>query len=162
MKKSGLPRYEHTVRDIRTGGTWFAYARTNDTTNVAIFATLVLKQLELYGVDMNKAVIQSDNGSDAYSLYFNFNRGNRYKGCKSPIEILEKIEHNSKDIISLQVFNFPPVIIDDFLEIFIDKGMNGGYHVGSSAASKKGSISNFVMEKRMAHLKIIRVKKIRR
>jgi hypothetical protein len=30
------------------------------------------------------------------------------------------------------------------------------------AESIPGSISNFVMEKRMAHLKIIRVKKIRR
>jgi transposase InsO family protein len=200
MKKLGLPRYEHTARDIRTGGTWFAYARTNDTTNAAIFATLVLKQLESYGVDMNEVIIQTDNGSEyigsvskrkgesafekvlkefkvkwsrippgaktwqsdveafhkiiedefydiedykgseefkakayAYALYFNFKRKNRYKGCKTPTEILEEIKHNSKNIISPQVFNFPPVILDDFFEIFIDERMKGGYHVGSSA-----------------------------
>lgn len=202
MKKLGLPRYEHTARDIRTGGTWFAYARTNDTTNAAIFATLVLKQLESYGVNMKEVIVQSDNGSEyignvtkkkgesafvkvlkefkvkqsrippgaktwqsdveafhkivedelydiedykdleefkakayAYSLYFNFKRKTRYRGCKSPIDILEETKkmHNSPGVISPQVFNFPPVILDDFFELFIDGKIKGGYHVGSSA-----------------------------
>jgi len=206
MRRLRLPRYEHTARDVRTGATWFAYARTNDTTNAAIFVTLVLKQLESYGVDMKELIVQSDNGSEyignvtkkkgesafvkvlkefkvkqarippgaktwqsdveafhklvedelydieeykeleelkaksyAYSLYFNFKRKTRYRGCKAPIEILEetKEKHNSKSKISPQVFNFPPVILDDFFEVFVDDRMKGGYLLGSSAIASQ-------------------------
>jgi hypothetical protein len=62
----------------------------------------------------------------AYDLYFNFKRKNRYKGRKTPTEILEESGSN----VSPQVFNLPPLILDNFLDTFIKHG----YHVGSSAA----------------------------
>ena len=61
----------------------------------------------------------------AYGLYFNFKRKNRYRGRKTPIDILEETGSS----ISPQVFNLPPVILDNFIDDFIE----GGYHVGSSA-----------------------------
>jgi hypothetical protein len=60
----------------------------------------------------------------AYGLYFNFNRKNRYKGWKTPIEIVEEDGSN----ISPQVFNLPPIILDNYLDNYI----KSGYHVGSS------------------------------
>ena len=61
----------------------------------------------------------------AYQLYFNYKRKNRWKDLKTPIEILsESLE--CKDISS-QVFNMPPVILDDLLH-----GMRGGHLVGLS------------------------------
>jgi len=63
--------------------------------------------------------------SYAYGLYFNFKRPNRYRGRKTPVEILEE----SGSGISPQVFNLPPLILDNYLDCFTE----GGYHVGSSA-----------------------------
>lgn len=191
MKWLHLPRYEFTARDVRTGGEWYAYGETKDSTSAAIFASYLLEQLQYYGVNVNETIIQTDNGSEfigsvfkkkgksafvkvlesvkvkharippractwqsdveafhkivedefydiedyrdliefrakayAYELYFNFKGKNRYRGQKTPIEILE--ETNSS--VSPQVFNFLPVILDNFVDDFID----WGYHVGSS------------------------------
>jgi hypothetical protein len=56
MRSLGLPRYEHTARDVRTGGVWYAYSEVNDTANAGIFANYLLDQLNYYGVDTKKAV----------------------------------------------------------------------------------------------------------
>jgi hypothetical protein len=55
---------------------------------------------------------------------FYFKRKNRYRGRKTPVEILEESESN----ISPQVFNLPPIILDNYLKGYI----KSGYHVGSS------------------------------
>lgn len=188
MRALGLPRYEFTARDVRTGGEWYAYGMTKDSTNAALFATYLLGQLKLYGVNIEETIIQTDNGSEfignvfkkkgvsafvrvleefkvkharippractwqsdveafhkivedefydiedfknkcefsakayAYQLYFNFKRKNRYRGRKSPVDILKELGSN----ISPQIFNLPPVILDNFIDYFI----KGGYHV---------------------------------
>lgn len=198
MRRLGLPRYEHTARDVRTGGTWYAYAHTNDTTNAGIFGSYLLAQLERYGLDTSEVMPQTDNGSEyignvkkkkgksafervleafgshhsrippgaktwqsdvesfhwmvedefydieayrnkteflakayAYQLYFNFRRKNRYKGGKTPVDILKESGSN----ISPQVFNLPPIVLDNFVHDFI----KGGYHVGCSASDFKDS-----------------------
>ncbi|MEA3266686.1 MAG: hypothetical protein U9P42_07060 [Candidatus Fermentibacteria bacterium] len=64
----------------------------------------------------------------AYGLYFNFKRKNRYRGRKTPIEILKETGSS----ISPQVFNLPPVILDNFIDDFI----KGGYHVGVISQKK--------------------------
>ncbi|HAW50608.1 TPA: hypothetical protein DCX16_06640 [bacterium] len=64
MKRFGLPRYEFTALDVRTGGKWHAYGETKDSTNAAIFARYLLSQLKLYGVDMEEVIVQTDNGSE--------------------------------------------------------------------------------------------------
>lgn len=54
MRSLGLPRYEHTARDVRTVGTWYAYSEINDTSNAGIFANYLLDQLDYYGVDTKR------------------------------------------------------------------------------------------------------------
>jgi len=59
-----LPRYQFTARDVRTGITWIAFAHKKDSTNAAIFLTILLNHLRRYSVDMSKLIIQTDNGSE--------------------------------------------------------------------------------------------------
>jgi len=199
MRALGLPRYEFTARDVRTGGEWHAYGMTKDSTNAAIFALYLLAQLEHYGVNMSEVIIQTDNGTEfignvlkkkgrsgfmrvleeykvkhsrippractwqsdveafhrlvedelydieeyknqdeflakayAYQLYFDFKRKNRYKGNKTPVEILKETGSS----ILPQVFNLPPIILDNFIDDFI----KGGYHVRTSDSF----IANFI------------------
>lgn len=52
MKKLGLPRYQFSARDVRTGGCWYAYGTTKDGTNAAIFLNYLLSHLKHYGVNL--------------------------------------------------------------------------------------------------------------
>ena len=186
IRRKRLPRYEFTARDVRTGGSWYAWSHTKDTASAALFAGYLLGQLKKYEVDMSRVIIQTDNGSEyigsvskkkgksafeqvleafkvrhsrippssptwnsdvesfhriiedefydledyrdkeefkakgyAYQLYSNFKRMNRYRGRKTPVEILGETVGGK---ISPQVFNFMPVILDDFYP-------KGGYDV---------------------------------
>ena len=58
----------------------------------------------------------------AYQLYFNFKRKNRYKGGKTPVDILKENGSN----VSPQVFNLLPVILDDFVHDFISTCLQTG------------------------------------
>lgn len=191
MRHLGLPRYQFSARDVRTGGIWYSYGRSKDSTNGGMFITYLLRQLEHYGVELSEVTIQTDNGTEfvghilkkhnessfseaierfganyrrippracswqsdvevfhkliedefydleeyrdqiefmakayAYCLYFNYRRKNRWRGCKTPVELLKEL--NSK--ISPKVFNLMPILLDDY----IDESLNHGYHVPSS------------------------------
>lgn len=181
MRGKGLPRYQFTARDVRTGGKWYCYGRSRDSTNAAVFLRYLVEQLKRYGVDLSRVRIQTDNGSEfigssrrvrgesgfekvlreygikhvrippcsptwqsdveavhkiiedefyeveeyrdgvdflakayAYGLYFNFRRKNRYRGYKTPVEILHEVDPEAK--LREQVFNLPPVILDHFVK----------------------------------------------
>jgi len=60
----GLPGYEYTARDVRTGTTFIAFAQANDGTHAAAFATYLLSHLSHYGVEVSESAAQSDNGSE--------------------------------------------------------------------------------------------------
>ncbi|MDZ7413156.1 MAG: helix-turn-helix domain-containing protein [candidate division KSB1 bacterium] len=64
MMRLHLPRDEYSARDVRTGGGWYAYGRTKESTNAAIFASYLLSSLKHYGVDMKGLTIQTPNGSE--------------------------------------------------------------------------------------------------
>jgi len=64
MRKLNLPRYQFTARDVRTGGSFYAYGKTKDSTNSAIFIQYLLSQLKHYGVEMSELTIQTDNGTE--------------------------------------------------------------------------------------------------
>ncbi len=64
MCSLGLPRYEYTARDLRTGAAWIALSDTNDTEQAARFAGYLLSHLTRHGVNLNKTTIQIDNGSE--------------------------------------------------------------------------------------------------
>ena len=61
---NGLPRYEFTAREVRTGATFVAFARANDGNTAAAFATYLLEHLKNYGVDLENLRAQTDNGSE--------------------------------------------------------------------------------------------------
>jgi hypothetical protein len=63
---------------------------------------------------------------------FNFKRKNRYRDEKRR----QKYRKESGSNISPQVFNLPPLILDNFLDTFIEHG----YHVGSSVALNEKNI----------------------
>ena len=64
MRQNGLPRYEYTARDLRTGAAWFAFADANNSFNAALFAGYVLGHLKRFGVALNRMTVQTDNGSE--------------------------------------------------------------------------------------------------
>ena len=64
MKVGGLPRFEYTTRDLRTGGAWFAFADTNDSLHAALFASYLLGHLKRHGVALDQVTVQTDNGSE--------------------------------------------------------------------------------------------------
>ena len=197
MRILGLPRYQLSARGVRIGGSWFAYAKENTTTNAALFAWYLLRYLKECGVDLSQVIFQTDNGSEfignplkkgksafqevleefgvkwvrippssptwnsdvetfhgliedefyaiedyrdggefmgkawAYQLWFNYKRKNRNRGRKTPLEIFEEIPHRE---ISPEVFNLPPLIVDQLLPVWMKEreSIQGGYHVGSS------------------------------
>ena len=61
-KKYGLPMYQYTARDIKTGALFVSLAYEHTRHNAAIFADRVLSHLKRYGV--TPRVIQTDNGSE--------------------------------------------------------------------------------------------------
>ena len=54
----GLPRYQITARDVRTGMLWIAYAFERNSTVTALFVHRLLTHLEQCGVDVSKIMIQ--------------------------------------------------------------------------------------------------------
>ena len=60
-----LLRRKSTVElELRTGGAWFAFARSNDTWHAHLFADYVLGHLAGCGVDLSGTTVQTDNGSE--------------------------------------------------------------------------------------------------
>jgi len=64
MKRLGLPRYEYTARDMKTGGCFFAYGHEKTLINSVLFAGYLGQHLEKYGVKLSEVVFQTDNGSE--------------------------------------------------------------------------------------------------
>ena len=60
----GLPKYQHTVRDVTTG--WMALGFTNENTaaSACCFVERVGRHLTNCGIDLTQTVWQSDNGSE--------------------------------------------------------------------------------------------------
>ena len=60
--KYGLPMYQYTARDIKTGALFVSLAHTHNRHTAAIFADRVLTHLKGYGI--TPRVIQTDNGTE--------------------------------------------------------------------------------------------------
>ncbi len=116
MKVWGLPRYQLSARGVRTGGSWFAYAEENTTTNAALFAWYLLGHLNRCGVDLSRVIFQTDNGSEFI--------GNSVKRGKSAFqEVLESFGVKgvrippSSPTWNSDVEAFHGLIEDEFYEI---------------------------------------------
>ena len=64
----GLPKYQITARDYKTGWSVIGYSTTKDSTSVGIFIMFVLSCLIAAGVDLKSVCFQSDNGSEFRNL----------------------------------------------------------------------------------------------
>lgn len=64
MKQLGLPRYEFTARDMKTGGCFFAYGYEKSLINSVLFAGYVGQHLQKYGVKLHEVIFQTDNGTE--------------------------------------------------------------------------------------------------
>ncbi len=63
-KRLGLPLYQYTVRDVRTGAKWLAFATECASVYAEITIRRLLKHLRDCGVDLDLTVVKSDNGTE--------------------------------------------------------------------------------------------------
>ena len=190
--KYGLPMYQYTARDIKTGTLFVSHAYGHNRHTAAIFADRVLTHLNNCGIIPR--VIQTDNGTEfcntkdaldlsplfiqvvtrddkvehrrippgaktwqsdvetshwiiekefyntikavsdtnmitklrAYQWGFNVLRKNRYKGERTPLEILREEDNPIYATLPKEIMDFPTCILDEKFDAFI----RGGYHVG--------------------------------
>jgi transposase InsO family protein len=64
MTSLGLPKYEYTIRDVKSGFTALAFANEYNEQYSEILTELFLKHLRSFGIDLKGVTIQTDNGSE--------------------------------------------------------------------------------------------------
>jgi transposase len=67
-KLLGLPKWEYTLRDVKSGATFLSYATTEDGLNACTFITYVFEHFKRHGIDVSKLTIQTDGASYAMNL----------------------------------------------------------------------------------------------
>ena len=67
-KLLGLPTWEYTLRDVKSGTTFLGYATTEDGLNACTFITYVFEHFKHHGIDVSKLTIQTDGASYAMNL----------------------------------------------------------------------------------------------
>jgi len=68
-KALGLPRYQFTAREIRSGMMFLAYAEEKSAYNACLFARLLANHLKACGIDLQALKFQTDNGSEFIGCY---------------------------------------------------------------------------------------------
>lgn len=64
MTKKKLPKYEYTLRDVKTGMVFLGYGSEYSETYSSLFMDLFLSHLTQLGLDVTKCIIQTDNGPE--------------------------------------------------------------------------------------------------
>lgn len=64
MKSLGLPKYQFTAREVRSGLLFLGYAKEKTAVNSCTFVRIICQHLKNCGVDMNKLKFQTDNGME--------------------------------------------------------------------------------------------------
>jgi hypothetical protein len=64
MKSLGLPHYQFTAREIRSGMMFLAFAQEKTAANACLFARILASHLKACGIDLNGLKFQTDNGSE--------------------------------------------------------------------------------------------------
>ena len=64
MKALGLPRYQFTAREVRSGLMFLGYARENSASNACLFGTILCEHFRACGLDLKGLRFQSDNGHE--------------------------------------------------------------------------------------------------
>lgn len=64
MTAQALPKYEYTIRDVKTGFTIVAFGNEYNEQYSEMLTELYLRHLETFGIDLKTVIIQTDNGSE--------------------------------------------------------------------------------------------------
>ena len=64
MKSLGLPKYQFTAREVRSGLMYLGFAKEKTAFNSCLFIRIICNHLRNCGVDMKKLKFQTDNGSE--------------------------------------------------------------------------------------------------
>lgn len=84
MEALGLPRYEYTIRDTKSGAIFLGFAQQVSLTYASILIRRCLKHLELCGIEPNRVTVQTDRGSE-------FSGGRRKKNERGFVYMVEKV-----------------------------------------------------------------------
>jgi transposase InsO family protein len=76
--KHKLPRYEITIRDVRTGAVWLFYSHERTVYATILAADIFAHHLKRHGIKLNKVRIQTDNGSEFSGQRIHHHRGFRH------------------------------------------------------------------------------------
>jgi len=82
MRTHGLPRHQYTVRDVKSGALFLAYANELSTTYATLATQAVLDHLKAHGVAMTDMVLSTDNGSE----YGGQDRSQRQIGFRAKVQ----------------------------------------------------------------------------
>ena len=83
-KSQGLPRYQFTARDVKSGALFFAFGHNKGCVNAATFCAYLLEHLKRFKIDVSEINVQTDNDGAFV--------GNWRVGSSSPFKnIVEKI-----------------------------------------------------------------------
>ena len=90
---SGLPRFEYTFRDVRTGGVFLGFARELSETHACCFITAVGAHLARCGFPLaGRGVVQTDNGPEYSGAE---RKAPRDRGFRRVVEHTVKATHRS-------------------------------------------------------------------
>ncbi len=64
MIKYKLPKYQYTIREIRSGAMFLGLASECNLINSINFVNIFLNHLKNSGIDLSQVIIQTDNGSE--------------------------------------------------------------------------------------------------
>lgn len=64
MQRLGLPKYEYTLRDTKSGFLLLGFSREYSERYSTIMTEYYLNHLKTYDVDLTEIIIQTDNGSE--------------------------------------------------------------------------------------------------
>lgn len=131
-KKHGKTPFESVIEHFKSRTSQIPPGQC--TYNSDVEASHRLIEDEFYDMEDYKSKINFLSKAYTYILYFNYLRKFRYKGYRSPIEILKNLEkkYNYKKIANLK-----PIILDPLIK-YID--FKGGYHLPISDTKYKKSV----------------------
>ena len=76
--KYNLPRYEITIRDVRSGAVWLFYSRERSVWATTMAMDVFSQHLKKHGIRLSQVHVQTDNGSEFSGLRMHHHRGFRY------------------------------------------------------------------------------------
>jgi len=64
MRALGLPPFQFTCRDVKTGALFLAFAQERSVSHACLFIRRILAHLRAHGVDLSAVTVQTDNGPE--------------------------------------------------------------------------------------------------